>query len=158
MSTQQDYWQECISIAAEECDLPVIEIKRNVLYRDIAFSVTEKLLDERIALLKYVQEAHECFTDLSVHNASLQQIVDALTKFIGNPVILYDRDFVPLRASNAELMGAKNVPKNAERAPFFSAQYQINEEKELFAQLVYPISVGEVKIKLGFSLFWFRNK
>ena len=137
---------------AERCHLPIIEVSRSMLYRDIAFAVTEKLLDERISLLKYIQEAHERFIKLSILGAGIQEIVDALAHFIDNPIIIYDRDFVPIRASNPKFLQARFVEKPHEKASSmqFSSELELPDSQIRMKQLVFPINiVGHVRINLA---------
>ena len=137
--------------AANACDLPIIEIDREILYRDIAFAITEKLLDDRIATLKYFKESHTCFVHLSLNSADAQQIVDALAGFIDNPVIVYDKDFIPLCASHAELMQAKPVEKFFAEQPYFIRPCVVDtQEPRAFEQIVFPINiVGHITINLA---------
>lgn len=143
--------------AAARCNLPVIEIGRDILYRDIAFAVTERLLNDQVTLLKFFKETHNCFLQLSVNNADTQQIIDALKALIGNPVLIYDRDFSPLRGTDDALLQARPLVKPDETLPYFTRPCVVpahaGEAPREFDQLVFPVQViGHVKIYLAVCL------
>jgi purine catabolism regulator len=137
--------------AAERYHLPIIEVSRDTLYRDIAFAVTARLLDERFALFKYIEEAHERFVQLSILGAGTQEIVEALAQFIENPVVIYDRDYIPIRASSPRFLSARFVDRPTDRKPasHFEGQIELENEERL-KQIVFPVEiVGHVRLSLA---------
>jgi len=52
--------------SAKRYDLPVIEIPKDVLYRDIALSISEHLLNEKINILERFKEINDYFINISL--------------------------------------------------------------------------------------------
>ncbi len=145
---------------AERRNLPIIEIKKDILYRDIAFAITECILDDKIKLLKLFKKMHNCFINLTFNNANTQQIIDVLTEIIGNPILLYDSDFVVLRHTSPEFVHAQIVNKSKVESPYFIRKCFLADEKKLlerdkdasliknhdnkyeFDQIVFPIEIS----------------
>ena len=137
--------------AADRYNLPIIEIDRSTLYRDIAFAVTARLLDERFTLFKYIEEAHERFVRLSTVGAGTQEIVEALAQLVENPVIVYDRGYVPIRASSPSFLLSRFLDKPTGKRPaaHFDAQVEL-ESGVVLRQIVFPVDiVGHVRINLA---------
>ena len=145
---------EAMIATAESCNLPIIEIDKDIFYRDIAFAITERLLDDRVSQLKFFKETHHCFIQLSLNNGTSQQIIDALHTFIDLPLIIYDRDFAPLCSTHAAMQEARPIKKTIEERPYFLRPcFLPGPAGEEFMQMVFPIDIiGHRKIYLAVCL------
>lgn len=139
--------------AAQKYHLPIIEITKEVLYRDIAYYITERLLHNRVATLKYFKETHDRFISLSLANKGPQHIIDSLEYFIGNPISVYDQYSHCLFTTNSQILSAHPAVRNAEIGPYYTqvATFPEFDNREI-DQIIFPIKITEhVKIYLVIS-------
>ncbi|WP_238533475.1 PucR family transcriptional regulator [Paenibacillus terrae] len=90
--------------ASETLHLPVIQIPKQVPYREIIYPVMEALFNNQVVKLKYFKEAHDKFIALTLANKGSEHIIASLRKLIGNPVTLYDRNFHPISSTDPHLV------------------------------------------------------
>lgn len=144
---------EELLILGEEYSLPIIELSRDVLYKDVAFAVTSRLLDDKVATLEYFKQAHECFINLSLAGASVQEIMKALDELVDNPVALCDKSFNALYHSDDCVLGAVSQKTRREASPYFERLCRFPKHNNAeYTQFVFPLSlVKHVKLYLVIS-------
>lgn len=111
---------EELVLLGEEYSLPIIELSRDVLYKDVAFAVTSRLLDDKVATLEYFKQAHECFINLSLGGASVNEILAALDELVDNPAALCDKSFNILYHSDDCVLGAVASKTRREESPILN--------------------------------------
>lgn len=112
--------------SARKYELPVIEIPKDVLYRDIALSISEHLLNEKINILERFKEINDYFINISLENHDFYRIISSLEAFIGNPVVLYDKNFQCLFSTNSSLNKFVLDKRPAEELQFIAIESAIN--------------------------------
>ena len=96
---------------AEKCRLPIIQIPKEIPYVDILYPVMEEILNSQVKKLQYYKEIHDQFTALSLADESAESIISTLEKLIGNPVALFDRNFVSIATTDPTLTNFEIVEK-----------------------------------------------
>ncbi|GER23554.1 putative regulatory protein [Zafaria cholistanensis] len=76
--------------AAAGRTLPVVLLKRAVRFVRVTEVVHRMLVGEQLARVERARQLHEVFTELSLQNASEQQIVDRTAELVAAPVVLED--------------------------------------------------------------------
>lgn len=89
--------------ASDRYHIPVIQIPKQVPYREIMYPVMESLFNSQVVKLKYFKEVHDRFIALTLANKGSDNMITSLTKLIGNPVTLYDRNFGTIAATDPRL-------------------------------------------------------
>ena len=128
---------------AEKCRLPIIQIPKEVPYVDIMYPVMEEILDLQVKRLQYYKEIHDQFTALSLANESEEKIIETLEKLIGNPVALFDRNFICLASTSPYLTNFEIVAKN----------YHVNESEMMkFPHYRQVVKYREQQEKVGHQI------
>ncbi|SOC42517.1 PucR family transcriptional regulator [Ureibacillus acetophenoni] len=142
---------------AEKCKLPIIQIPKEVPYVDIMYPVMEEILDIQVKRLQYYKEIHDQFTALSLANESEEKIIKTLENLIGNPVALFDRNFLCLATTSPHLTNFEIVEKNFHvdkselmKFPHYRQVVKYYEEKEKIGhQIVVQIeTINHIKTYL----------
>ncbi len=142
--------------ASDEHHLPVIQIPKQVPYREIMYPVMESLFNNQVTKLKYFKEAHDRFIALTLSNKGSEQIIHSLAKLIGNPVTLYDRNFFPMSSTDAQLNQFKILQKEIDALPI-DTEFPCYKQRASYPdwggktcnQYVIPIeTVNHIKIHL----------
>jgi len=136
--------------SAKRYDLPVIEIPKDVLYRDIALSISEHLLNEKINILERFKEINDYFINISLENHDFYRIISSLESFIGNPVVLYDKNFQCLFSTNSSLNKFTPSKRSVEELPYYAQEVTFPDfDERLYRQFIFPIKVSnDVKLYL----------
>ncbi|WP_088548030.1 PucR family transcriptional regulator [Paenibacillus aquistagni] len=103
-----------IIAASDEYHLPVIQIPRQIPYREIMYPIMESLFNHQVTKLKYFKEAHDRFIALTLSNKGSEQIVHTLANLIGNPVTLYDRNFFPMSTTDSQFSSFEVLQKETD--------------------------------------------
>ncbi|WP_233549521.1 PucR family transcriptional regulator [Lysinibacillus yapensis] len=141
---------------AERCQLPIIQIPREVPYVDILYPVMEEILNTQVKKLQYYKEIHDQFTALSLADESAEKIIETLEKLIGNPVALFDRNFFCLASTSPYLMNFEITEKNYHydkteemKFPHYRQIVKYREEEKIGHQIVVPIeTINHIKTYL----------
>lgn len=142
---------------AEKCKLPIIQIPREVPYVDIMYPIMEEILDIQVKRLQYYKEIHDQFTALSLANESEEKIIKTLENLIGNPVALFDRNFLCLASTSPHLTNFEIVAKNYHvdkselmKFPHYRQVVKYHEQKEKIGhQIVVQIeTINHIKTYL----------
>lgn len=130
--------------AARKHKLPIIEISKNVLYRDIASGITRQLMDRRISVLERFKEINNYFVNISLENQGFYRIVNSLEAFIGNPVALYDKNFQSLFSGTSTFATFTTSEKIKEETPYFVRQVSFPDyDSKNYTQFVFPITIND---------------
>ncbi|MEI4768270.1 PucR family transcriptional regulator ligand-binding domain-containing protein [Psychrobacillus sp. FJAT-51614] len=141
----------------EKCKLPIIQIPKDVPYVDILYPVMEEILNTQVKKLQYYKEIHDQFTALSLADESSEKIIEILEKLIGNPVALFDRNFICLASTLPYLTNFEIVEKNYHidkteemKFPHYRQIVKYLEQKEKIGhQIVVPIeTINHIKTYL----------
>ncbi|MGG3871223.1 PucR family transcriptional regulator [Brevibacillus laterosporus] len=150
---------DAIVEAGEQVALPIIQIPQDIPYVDVLYPVMEELFNNQVMKLKYFIEVHDRFTALSLTDAGLESIITTLGELIGNPVAIYDRNFVCMTATSLYTMPIEQRDSLVEREkevetkfPYYwlTAQILEGESKPQFVeQVVVPIrTINHIKVHL----------
>ncbi|QOT01240.1 PucR family transcriptional regulator ligand-binding domain-containing protein [Brevibacterium sp. JNUCC-42] len=148
---------DAIVEAGEKTALPIIQISQDIPYVDVLYPVMEELFNNQVMKLKYFIDVHDRFTALSLTDVGLESIITTLGELIGNPVALYDRNFVCMTATSSYTMSAVQMERNMEREkivetkfPYYWMTAKITEpETKSVEQIVVPIrTVNRIKVHL----------
>ena len=110
---------------AEAGGLPLIELRREVLFVEVTEEIHSSIVSRQLAVLRRGDELHRRFMDLLLDGAGVPEILSALADAIGNPVVLQKLDGGVLyhaihRADDAEVLSAweliKDDPGREQRA------------------------------------------
>lgn len=137
--------------AASAHGLPIIEIARDVLYREVMLSVSEHLLNERIGILERFKEANDYFVGLSLANQDFYRILRSLETFIGNPVALYDHNFQCMFSTDGRIATFETTEPFSDAVSHVvrTAAFPAMEGARL-TQHVFPMRVAEkTKLRLA---------
>lgn len=139
--------------AARKHKLPIIEIEKSVLYRDITSAITRQLMGSRIDVLERFKEINDYFVSVSLENQGFYRIVNSLEAFIGNPVVLYDKNYQSLFSVNNRFADFSTGETCQEETPYFTQNVNFPDyNDEIYKQFVFPINVSEgVKVYLAIS-------
>ncbi len=139
--------------AARKCQLPIIEISKTVLYRDITSAITRQLMASRINVLERFKEINDYFVNISLENQGFYRIVNSLEAFIGNPVVLYDKNFRSLFSVSNNFANAEITTSDKEETPYFTRSVTFPDYgAESYKQFIFPITVGDgVNLYLAIS-------
>ncbi|TCI98746.1 PucR family transcriptional regulator ligand-binding domain-containing protein [Aeromicrobium sp. IC_218] len=74
--------------ACDELGLPLVALRREVRFAAITQAVGERLVDEQLEELRESQRVHETFTELSIAEAGPDEILAAVERLAGAPVVL----------------------------------------------------------------------
>jgi purine catabolism regulator len=141
-----------IVVAARAHGLPVIEIPRDVLYREVMLSISEHLLNERLGALEKFKEINDYFVGISLANHDFYRIMRSLESFIGNPVALYDRTFQCLFSTDGSIIEFTAAGPFADESPYLVRSVVFPDlGGRSLNQYVFPVRVGE-KVKLHLAV------
>lgn len=73
--------------------IPIIEIPRHVLYTDVMYPTMSEILEKQVNQLSYFKTIHEKFRDMSIKDYPVKKVIEILSRIIGNPVEIYDRNY-----------------------------------------------------------------
>ncbi|WP_235857604.1 PucR family transcriptional regulator [Paenibacillus albiflavus] len=141
----------------EKTALPIIQIPQDIPYVDVLYPVMQELFNNQVMKLKYFKDVHDRFTTLSLMDAGLEPIITTLEELIGNPVALYDRNFVCMTPTSFHTTPVEQKERNVERVkivetkfPYYWMTAQVTEpETKLVEQVVVPIrTVNRIKVHL----------
>ncbi len=128
---------------ATDYSLPVIEITKDILYRDIAISISEHLLSSKLQLLERFKEMNRHFTKISLENSSFYRIMNSLEILVENPVALYDKNFQCLFSTDNSLKRFVVLKAFDEEIPYFIQDVNFPDyDDNIYKQCVFPIIVG----------------
>lgn len=92
---------------AQEHQLPVIEIPQHIYFWDLIKYVLMQICDKETAKLAYFKMTHDNLSSILLHTFDTKKLIDrvlfVVETMIGNPIALYDDDFVCLHASSPNI-------------------------------------------------------
>ncbi|SMF83698.1 purine catabolism regulatory protein [Paenibacillus uliginis N3/975] len=148
---------EVIIEIGEQTGLPIIQIPQDIPYVDVLYPVMEELFNNQVMKLKYFKEVHDRFTTLSLTDTGMEPIITTLEQLIGNPVAIYDRNFVCMTPTSLYTLPILQQEHIIEREKIFETKFpyywittQVTEpEKKSVYQVVVPIrTVNRIKVHL----------
>ncbi|WP_330949406.1 PucR family transcriptional regulator [Virgibacillus sp. MG-45] len=145
-----------ILTAGRTYHIPIIQIPVNMPFIDVMYPVMEELLNNKVTKLKYFIEVHDRFTSLSLADSGIEGIIEALDELLGNPVVVYDRDFRPIVASDqvtmtfSELETLQSQSEVSTKFPLYRKLVTFPALPErTYQQIVVPIeTINNIKINL----------
>lgn len=118
---------------AEEYAVPVLEVAFELSFREILRPILERLFNEEVRRLKYFKTTHDNFTALSFLRGSgedsIQKILDALEKMIGNPVSLFNQNMDYLAGTEGSAQKMTVLDQALECQPKFYSNYTYLRQK-----------------------------
>lgn len=152
--------------AGNEIGLPIIELGEKVKYIDIMYPVMAKLFNDQVIKLQYYKQVQDKLTDLVIAGEGLDGIVRVLEELLKNPVVIYDKKFCALAATDPKIVRFAEVQDSSEREVLNNKHYyyrqivllpELNNRK--VTQVVIPIQqlhqinaylvVTEINQKMG---------
>lgn len=82
--------------ACEDLAVPLVALRHETRFAAIAQAVGERVVDEQLAELRDAQRVHETFTELSFSHAGPHDILDAVQRLAGAPVVVENVQHRPL--------------------------------------------------------------
>lgn len=76
--------------AVKALALPVIRLRKKVRFVEITEVIHERLVAEQLAAVQFSRNVHEIYTELSLHEANEQRIVERTAELLQAPVVLED--------------------------------------------------------------------
>lgn len=136
--------------AARRHRLPIIEIPRDVLYRNVVLCISEHLLSERLGVLERFKEINDHFLSASLANQGAFRILKQLETFIGNPVSLFDESLQCLFGSDDAAASLEPNGQERDGSPYYVRALPAPEAMGgIRNRYVFPIRVGnDVKLHL----------
>lgn len=130
--------------AARRHRLPIIEIPRDVLYRNIVLCISEHQLSERLGVLERFKEINDHFLSPSLANQGAFRILKQLETFIDNPVGLYDEDLQCLFGSDDAAVSLEPTGCGRDGSPYYVQAVAAPEAMgDIRNRYVFPVRVGE---------------
>ncbi|GLY16366.1 CdaR family transcriptional regulator [Kineosporia sp. NBRC 101677] len=82
--------------ACDEAGLPLVAFTHEVRFAAVIQTVGETVVDQQLAQLREAERVHETFTELSFEQAEAQQVLEAVRRLAGAPVVLENDQHRPL--------------------------------------------------------------
>lgn len=79
---------EALVAACEPLGLPLVALRREVRFAEVAQAVGERIVDGQLSELRDAQRVHDTFTELGMAEAGPSQILDAVQRLAGATVVL----------------------------------------------------------------------
>ena len=143
--------------ASETHHLPVIQIPKEVPYREIMYPVMESLFNNQVIKLRYFKEVHDRFIALTLANKGSGNIINSLKRLIGNPVTLYDRNFCSISATDPHLVQYEVLEREEADAARMDTEFPYYRQRAVYPEwggrtcdhFVIPVeTVNHIKIHL----------
>ncbi|WP_407314760.1 PucR family transcriptional regulator [Desulfosporosinus sp. SB140] len=122
--------------AANQYGLPILVLDANVRFVDVMYPIMAELFNNQVVKLNYYKIIQERFTTLALHCLGLDTITKTLEELIGNPVVVYDRNFKCISTTNPLLK------KFSEVADLFQRE-SLNDKLSFYRQIVQFPALGE---------------
>lgn len=130
--------------AARRHGLPIIEIPRDVLYRNIVLCISEHQLSERLGVLERFKEINDHFLSASLANQGAFRILKQLEAFVGNPVGLYDEGLQCLFGQDDAAVGLEPASHGRDGSAYYVQAIAAPEAMgETRNRHVFPVRVGD---------------
>lgn len=82
--------------ACEALSVPLVVLNQETRFAAIAQEIGERVVDEQLAELRDAQRVHETFTELSFAQAGPAEILQAVQRLTGGPVVVENAEHRPL--------------------------------------------------------------
>lgn len=86
--------------AGDEFGLPIIELGREIKFVDVMYPIMAELFNKEVSKLQYYKQVQDRFTELVIAGEGLEGICRVLEELIGNPIIIYDKRYNVMAATN----------------------------------------------------------
>lgn len=134
---------------ADELGLALVVLHRRVRFVEVTEAVHRKLVAEQYDEVAFDRRVHETFTELSMKRASINGIVDAAARMLGEPVVLEDLSHQAIAASTtipADLLDdwerrSRRSPAGAHAEPW--AVTGVGPRSQEWGRLVVPRAPSE---------------
>lgn len=140
---------------AGEHGVPVLEISRELSFRDILKMIMERLFNDEVRRLKYFKTTHDNFTALSLSFGAtengIQRILDVLEKLIGNPAALFNQNMDCLASTEGSAHKLVLSKQAEEYEPRFYSNYHYLRQKVCMEEGGRQTSQLVVKLKVMYS-------
>ena len=140
---------------AGEHGVPVLEISRELSFRDILKMIMERLFNDEVRRLKYFKTTHDNFTALSLSFGAtengIQRILDVLEKLIGNPAALFNQNMDCLASTEGSAHKLVLSKQAEEYEPRFYSNYHYLRQKICMEEGGRQTSQLVVKLKVMYS-------
>ena len=91
-----DTLPDALIAACEEHEVPLLALAHETRFAALTQAIGEQIVDEQLAELREAQRVHETFTELSFDQAGPSEILDAVSRLAGGPVVLENAHHQPL--------------------------------------------------------------
>ncbi|MCO5385994.1 MAG: PucR family transcriptional regulator ligand-binding domain-containing protein [Desulfosporosinus sp.] len=119
--------QEIIQ-AGDEFGLPIIELGREVKFVDVMYPVMAELFNKEVSKLQYYKQVQDHFTELVIAGEGLEGISRVLEELIGNPVIIYDKEYKAMAATDHSVTTFGEVQDSTQRENLNEKFYYYRQE------------------------------
>ncbi len=135
-----------IIAAGDEFGLPIIELSKETKYIDIMYPVMAELFNDQVNKLQYYKQVQDRFTELVLAGEGLEGIIRVLEELIQDPVVIYDRKFEAIAATDPSVINFGKVDGDCPRENLNEKFYYYRQEVTLsdldnqkVTQVVVPI-------------------
>lgn len=132
--------------AGDEFGLPVIELGKEVRFIDVMYPVMAELFNQEVSKLQYYKQVQDHFTELVIAGEGLDGIARVLEELLGNPVIIYDKDYQAMTAADAGLTSFEEVQDSTERENLNDKFYYYRQEV-IFSE-IHDLPASQVVIPI----------
>lgn len=141
---------------AQEHQLPVIEIPQHIYFWELIKYVLMQICDKEIAKLAYFKMTHDNLSSILLNifdkKKLIERILFVIETMIGNPIALYDDDFVCLHASSADISAFVMTKEIEEYTPNIITKSNYLRQKRENTEYIKKLDIfGQRKIYLVIS-------
>lgn len=137
--------QEIIA-AGDEFGLPIVELGKEIKYIDIMYPVMAELFNKQVIKLQYYKQVQDRFTELVIAGEGLEGIIRVLEELVQNPVVIYDKTFQGIAATDEKVVKFGEVEDSSHRENLNEKLYYYRQEvilpdlnNQKATQVVIPI-------------------
>ena len=106
---------EEIILAGDEFGLPIIELGKEVKYIDVMYPIMAELFNKEVSKLHYYKQVQDRFTELVIAGEGLDGISRVLEELIGNPIIIYDKNYKAMATTDDSVIAFTEVQDSTQR-------------------------------------------
>lgn len=123
----QEIPQEIIQ-AGDEFGLPIIELGKEIKFVDVMYPVMAELFNKEVSKLHYYKQVQDRFTELVIAGEGLDGIARVLEELIGNPIVIYDKKYKAMAATDQSVTTFGEVQDNNQRETLNAKFYYYRRE------------------------------
>ena len=119
--------QEIIQ-AGDEFGLPIIELGKEIKFVDVMYPIMAELFNKEVSKLQYYKQVQDHFTELVIAGEGLDGIARVLEELIGNPIVIYDKKYKAMTATDQSVTTFGEVQDSTQRETLNEKFYYYRRE------------------------------